>query len=623
MKDIISKDANFDLATKVYLKGETAVDIVNYNKPFTQTINSSIYINTMFLNSIMMRNINIIIDNGTIVFLNCTLYNLHIRDVYSAKNETLGHIQLTFTNSSIQCDDIMAHQWYGLHFQSMSTLKIVITKSVLYNCKFYMSPHNIFLIIVDSLLSITAFDIIAQIHVSFKVPSIIILSRNNFTQGKPNLQKKHISLVLQSSYVIIDNCNFKNISVDITGIIMNNKQGLFKVEVNQSSFVDSSKEGNGGALLISSQIKKSTINLWGTIFLRNKAMLGKGGAVYIEGSSTFLHIDSCIFKENIADDLGSSLFGSKGVDMEINNSTFAMDVSKSNTHSILSAFGKVHKLVGSKFEIQHQYPNLYNSDIRIFSIQHIWNDLIFSVQCPPWHRHDLQHQFVTSSSQMQTKNLSTPLMNNFIYECKVCMQGYHVASLRSSLIRYDFQSKGLQYYDKLYSENESHCLECPYGAICSGNNVIPRTNYWGFWNKDKLVFVQCPAEYCCSNTVNGPCEKFDSCAGNRTDILCGTCKKGFSVSILSGDCMPNSECGQDQWFWLLALLATVCYVLWFTFKDDLLPFFFLTFDGIKYIFCKFLKCRKNSFQPNVFLVGYQTTSMHSMHDANFAESTHL
>ena len=46
---------------------------------------------------------------------------------------------------------------------------------------------------------------------------------------------------------------------------------------------------------------------------------------------------------------------------------------------------------------------------------------------------------------------------------------------------------------------------------------------------------------------------------NRTDTLCGACVKGFSVSILTGACTPDSQCGGDKWFWFLVVLAVMAY----------------------------------------------------------------
>ncbi len=37
---------------------------------------------------------------------------------------------------------------------------------------------------------------------------------------------------------------------------------------------------------------------------------------------------------------------------------------------------------------------------------------------------------------------------------------------------------------------------------------------------------------------------------------------------MSDKCIPNSKCGNNQWYWWLACIASVAYALWYTFKDD-------------------------------------------------------
>ncbi len=49
-------------------------------------------------------------------------------------------------------------------------------------------------------------------------------------------------------------------------------------------------------------------------------------------------------------------------------------------------------------------------------------------------------------------------------------------------------------------------------------------------------------------------------------------QEGFSVSILTGECVSNSHCGGNQWFWGLTILATLVYATWYTFKDDVFKF---------------------------------------------------
>ncbi len=65
------------------------------------------------------------------------------------------------------------------------------------------------------------------------------------------------------------------------------------------------------------------------------------------------------------------------------------------------------------------------------------------------------------------------------------------------------------------------------------------------------------------------------------------------MSILSGQCTADRNCGKDQWFWLLALLGTLAYVLWYTFKDDIFDLLFYTLSRLKTC-CSFTKSKANS-----------------------------
>ncbi len=41
----------------------------------------------------------------------------------------------------------------------------------------------------------------------------------------------------------------------------------------------------------------------------------------------------------------------------------------------------------------------------------------------------------------------------------------------------------------LLGESLGQCEECPYGGSCSGNNIVPRANYWGYLKGQEVVFA--------------------------------------------------------------------------------------------------------------------------------------
>ena len=156
------------------------------------------------------------------------------------------------------------------------------------------------------------------------------------------------------------------------------------------------------------------------------------------------------------------------------------------------------------------------------------------------------------------------------YKCSPCIGNYYTTGVGHNTLIYD--KKGNTTLKEKWNWNYN-CLPCPY-AICTGNNVIPRPNYWGYWHDSELVFQQCPADYCCSGSDSSICDVYNHCPGNKTGTLCGDCKEGFSVSILSGMCIPDNKCGNDKWFWILVILAAMAYALWHTLKDDIFALIF-------------------------------------------------
>jgi len=106
---------------------------------------------------------------------------------------------------------------------------------------------------------------------------------------------------------------------------------------------------------------------------------------------------------------------------------------------------------------------------------------------------------------------------------------------------------------------------------CSNGSVSP-SNHWGFKNDaGEAVFTTCPINYCCSE-MGTPCDSCTTCEGNRTGVLCGECKQGFSLNLLSSKCVDNALCGSESqityiivhvllvvfYFVCLMLLSQIC-----------------------------------------------------------------
>ncbi len=209
------------------------------------------------------------------------------------------------------------------------------------------------------------------------------------------------------------------------------------------------------------------------------------------------------------------------------------------------------------FKVFNSYPESYIGPIDVFYFGQGVN-LDIKTHCPKWYNHILEYSSAFEDSDG---------IPDTHYTCSPCSDNYYTLGLTNSLLYYNKKDNESLAQQLSRNGQTGICKGCPYGALCTGNNVIPRPNYWGYWHEGELVFQQCPAGYCCSGSDSTICNVYDYCPGNRTGTLCGACKVGFSVAILTGACNPDSLCGNEQWFWVIVLLATMAYALWYIFKD--------------------------------------------------------
>ena len=108
------------------------------------------------------------------------------------------------------------------------------------------------------------------------------------------------------------------------------------------------------------------------------------------------------------------------------------------------------------------------------------------------------------------------------------------------------------------------CLPCPVGARfnCSGASVGASRGFWAHMpaavdENTTFAFLQCPRHYCCES--DDGCDAVDFCSGNRTGVLCGACRDGFTHALsASGACVESAVCSPARVGIGLALLGVVC-----------------------------------------------------------------
>ena len=115
------------------------------------------------------------------------------------------------------------------------------------------------------------------------------------------------------------------------------------------------------------------------------------------------------------------------------------------------------------------------------------------------------------------------------------------------------------------------CMKSPGIARCDLNDkktVYLKKGYWAGKVGDNFTTYLCPDGYCTTHKsifpseyeYNGTvCQK----GRNQTSVLCGQCKRGYSIMFVSEQC--SSDC-TDKWLWMIfvyaiTLIVVTCFVL--------------------------------------------------------------
>ena len=207
-------------------------------------------------------------------------------------------------------------------------------------------------------------------------------------------------------------------------------------------------------------------------------------------------------------------------------------------------------------------------------------------------------------------------LHNIDMICKTCPATQYCLYNGTYSVSYISASQpNLTYQGKKFSKN-SRCQQCPYGGDFVTGQLRPITGFWGVINNDEVILYACPIGYCCLGKSDAPCDSYDSCGANRYGILCGSCKPGFSLSIMSTTCMSKSNCGAS-WIWVLSIIVIIMFVTFFIFSGIIIEHFksFLNF------FIK--KLTNQTMKSSKKLENYSTNSCYLAIFINFVQSSSI
>ncbi len=529
-------------------------------------------------------------NNVNIRFINCILQQVFISDLQFPKE---SQISIAFYNSVLNCSEVNS---CGMRLIQNHIAKCVFVHTYLSNFKVHFKTKELILILNATTILQPIIDVQARSHEYLKIPSIVKFIKvkiGNFATD--SILSHNIILDITNPFVIMRDCVIVASPLAITSKRHLLDQTFLLILISHSRFINAFNEGNGGALSVQSEVPNSKMMVIHSTFVNNTARESEspdtesGGGLYVKANSLELTMDNCTFYDNKASKLGSAVYTSTGVNLSVHHCSF-YDVINPHEHDLpplVSVAGMTEHFTAA-LNIITIIPRTYVDTVTAIHIEAAKHLHVY-IQCPKWHKQHVNQKSIMQSGQSLLR---------VTYECSPCADDHYIPSIENNTFIYRGASNGNSNNSnsikpKSKKSKQKYCIKCPYGAVCIGNNVIPRPNYWGFWHKGELVFQQCPAGYCCSGGKSAPCIDFNSCVDKRRGNLCGACRENFSVSILTGKCLANTMCGKDQWFWLLAALASLAYALWYTLKDDI---FFTCFSLIN----KKFKVLKSKLSHNIY-----------------------
>ncbi len=296
-----------------------------------------------------------------------------------------------------------------------------------------------------------------------------------------------------------------------------------------------------------------------------------GGALSIESDTISqgdavlrVTISDSLFTNNQASDGGGAVYASENIEVNITDCHFSFTGEPGMPKAVFILAYSGMSIVGTTFVCSELSSSSPVNELQVLSPKYDIKYLKIDVKCLPWHKLHVESAFGTSSVDGET------VLQKAVMTCTSCPSSLYIFSDGNYKLNYERNQSALNIFSSKLKSSGFQCLECPYGANCPGNKLLSKPNFWGYEVEGTITFLQCPLGYCCSGLI-APCVNYNLCAGNRAGNLCGTCKEGYSLSLLSKNCIPNNEC-KDYWMWPLAILGTTLYMLWYTLKDDLFSF---------------------------------------------------
>lgn len=507
------------------------------------------------------------------MFQNVPFFNISVFDVPPRPGE-FGEIVLFFLHVSFKNWPIASHAQIHLH----NTFKGLVSFQ---ECLL----HSVNFTVIGSYLWLTVK------HVS--------VSNSNLSVHLARISRTEIlSSKFQNSNITDNSHSVLAIKAELLTLVMlnstvtNNQGGiaLFKpvsfisswmqVTIQSCRFGHNHNMNSGGALSVEygessekkhpSYLQIVTSNFVGNSAARKDFRRAFGGAISLKSTSletieakdqSILHVSvsKTMFVNNIAEDGGGAISASgQGIKMSLLSCTFFFNDSASSSLKIPFVLASSQFTVEDS-EFMFSVPK-FDKPIVELQMVSATSEIVVShvhIACLPWRNLEIDSDFGVFKSRRS-------ILQKFILRCTSCFASYYVLSDGKFNVSYISNHTSLSVSMRNRDYEHLKCEVCPSGAECPGDNLLAKSNFWGYETENSFVFEQCPVGYCFEPMNNK--HSFDQCANHRTGVLCGVCQEKFSLSMMSNKCIKNEDC-HKTWGFVALLVGAILYMLWYTFKE--------------------------------------------------------
>jgi hypothetical protein len=169
------------------------------------------------------------------------------------------------------------------------------------------------------------------------------------------------------------------------------------------------------------------------------------------------------------------------------------------------------------------------------------------------------------------------------FSCSPCARSFEIAQTSRTLELSNVQN--VRNLGQSLCQPTASIKQCPFGVPFCSTIVNVSVGFWASFSADGKLgnATRCPPNYCgCRNIPHysePSCQLFPPfaaeylpddalCSGNRTGVLCGGCKPGFTQSLNGYSCISNEVCQRNLgWVWLATVVGYTLYSLYIVTKS--------------------------------------------------------